>query len=76
VSSGRWHVIHEVGVGAFGWSEPTLRTDDPDAVEQEVARLRGLGYRPVAVLDDQRGEGEPLDVEQMFERLDDERSGS
>jgi hypothetical protein len=70
--SGRWHVMHEAERGEFGWSGPTLKTDDLDAAEREVERLEALGYKPVGITDDQGqiSEGGVHDVDYIREVLE------
>lgn len=71
----RWHVA--VGGYPDGWDTPAFKTDDPllaiGSYEQIRREHEGELMTTVAIFDDRCGEGEPLDPEQVLDRLEDEK---
>lgn len=76
MSRPRWSV--RIGGYPNGWEPPVLETDDPETAitrySRERDRIRGGGHRytTVAIFDD-NGEGEPLQPDEVRERVEIDR---
>lgn len=67
----RWHVA--IGGYPHGWDNPFLKTDDANAAMKAYENVGPLPrMTTVAIFDDAKGEGQPLDPHAVEEILDDE----
>jgi hypothetical protein len=66
----RWHVAQ--GGYPHGWESPFLKTDDANEAMRAYEEWTPQHMMTVAIFDDQKGEGAPLDPHAVEEILDQE----